>query len=163
MLLTGEEKLKVLNTKSLPKISDCNEIESLREKVCALNLENAEVNGTLESILSSEEMSTFEKGRYTDDMRMCIYELLSLNVGVCNVSQIIRCVLKNIAHKSVTRLPSYDLTCQIILEYSKLGLEKSSLKHTVMALCKLMEKSSLKQTVMALCKLMVLPNSVSTM
>ena len=116
MLLTGEEKLKVLNTKSLPKISDCNEIESLREKVCALNLENAEVNETLESILSSEEISTFEKGRYTDDMRMCIYELLSLNVGVCNVSQIIRCVLKNIAHKSVTRLPSYDLTCQIILE-----------------------------------------------
>ena len=101
----------IKHQKSTKNFRLCNEIESLWEKVCALNLENAEVNETLESILSSEEISTFEKGRYTDDVRMCIYELLSLNVGVHNVS-----VLKNIAHKSVTRLPSYGLTCQMILE-----------------------------------------------
>ena len=106
----------IKHQKSTKNFKLCNEIESLREKVCALNLENAEMNETLESILSSEEISTFEKGRYTDDVRMCIYELLSLNVGVRNVSQIIRSVLKNIAHKSVTRLPSYGLTCQMILE-----------------------------------------------
>ena len=71
---------------------------------------------TLESILSSIEISTFESGRYTDDLRACVYELPSLNVGVCNVALIIRCVLKNIAHKSASRLPSYGLTCQMILE-----------------------------------------------
>ena len=49
-------------------------------------------------------------------MKACVYELLSLNVGVRNVAPIIRCVLKNIAHKSVSRLPSYGLTCQMILE-----------------------------------------------
>ena len=32
------------------------------------------------------------------------------------VAPIVRCVLKNMAHKSVQRLPSYGLTCQIILE-----------------------------------------------
>ena len=49
-------------------------------------------------------------------MKVCVYELLSLNVGVRNVAPIIRCVLKNIAHKSVSRLPSYGLACQMILE-----------------------------------------------
>ena len=47
-------------------------------------------------------------------MRVCIYELLSLNVGVRNNAPIIRCVLTKIAHKS--GLPSYSLTCQMILE-----------------------------------------------
>ena len=45
-----------------------------------------------------------------------MYELLSLNVGIYNVAPIIRCVMKSIAHKSVSRLPSHGLTCQMILE-----------------------------------------------
>ena len=49
-------------------------------------------------------------------MRACVYELLSLNVGVRNIAPVIRCVLNNIAHKSVGCLPSYGLTCQMILE-----------------------------------------------
>ena len=73
------------------------------------------MNERIESILT-ENITTFEAGKYTDDVRACIYELLSLNVGVRNVSQIIRCVLGNIMHKSVERLPSHGLTCQMILE-----------------------------------------------
>lgn len=92
------------------------ELKSLKEEVATLDLNNAELNETIESILSSEEISTFEGGKYTDDVRACIYELLSLNVGVRNVAPIIRSVLKGIAHKSVGRLPSYGLTCQMILE-----------------------------------------------
>lgn len=64
----------------------------------------------------SEEVVTFEGGKYTDDVRTCIYELLSLNVGVKNVAPIIRCVFKNIAHKSIDRLPSYGLTCNMTVE-----------------------------------------------
>lgn len=95
----------------------CDEILSLKEEVTSLSLDNAELNETVQSILASEpEITTFEKGRYTDDVRACIYELLSLNVGVRNIGPIVRCVLKNIAHKSVSRLPSYGLTCQMILE-----------------------------------------------
>ena len=61
-------------------------------------------------------ISTFEDGKYTDDVRACVYEHLSLNVGVRNVAPIICCVLENVAHKSVSRLPSYGLTCQMMLE-----------------------------------------------
>ena len=91
------------------------EVESLKEEISSLHLDNAEMNERIESILT-ENITTFEAGKYTDDVRACIYELLSLNVGVRNVSQIIRCVLGNIMHKSVERLPSHGLTCQMILE-----------------------------------------------
>ena len=78
--------------------------------------DNAEMAETLQSILKDTEVRTFEGGRYTDNVRACIYELLSLNVGVHNIAPIIRCVLGYLMHKSVSRLPSYGLTCQMILE-----------------------------------------------
>ena len=49
-------------------------------------------------------------------MRGCVYKLLSRNVGVRNIAPVILCVLKNIAHKSVTRLPKHTLTYKMILE-----------------------------------------------
>ena len=66
--------------------------------------------------MSESDISTFEHGKYTDDVRACVYELLCLNVGIRNVALTIRCVLKNVAHKSVLRLPSYGLTCQMMVE-----------------------------------------------
>ena len=81
-----------------------------------LDSSNAKLSETIESILSSDEIATFEGGKYTDDVRAYIYELLSLNVGVRNVKPIVCCVLKNLAHKSVARLPSHGLTCQMLLE-----------------------------------------------
>ena len=40
---------------------------------------------------------TFEVGQYTDEVRLCCLELLSMNVGVNNVDPIIRSVLTGIA------------------------------------------------------------------
>ena len=42
--------------------------------------------------------------------------MLSLNVGVRNITPAINCVLKNLAKQTVSRLPSYGLTCQMIIE-----------------------------------------------
>ena len=49
----------------------------------------------------SETIATFEGGKYTDDVTACIYELLSLKVGVSNIAPVIHCVLKNIAQQVV--------------------------------------------------------------
>ena len=38
----------------------------------SLDLDNAEMSETLESILTSEEIATFESGKYTDDVRACV-------------------------------------------------------------------------------------------
>ena len=62
------------------------------------------------------EITTFENGKLTDDIRACIYELLSLKCGCEESCTNSAMCAKNIAHKSVQRLPSYVLTCQIILE-----------------------------------------------
>ena len=91
-------------------------IKQLEEELSCLKLDNAEMAETLESVLKDTEVNTFEGGRYTDNARAYIYELLSLNVGVRNVAPIIRCVLRCLMHKSVSCLPSYGLTCQMILE-----------------------------------------------
>ena len=100
---------------STKKTELLGDIKRLKEEVSALDSNNAELNETIESILSCE-VTTFKGGKYTEDVRACVYELLSLNVGVRNVAPIIQCVMKSMAHKSVSRLPSHGLTCQMILE-----------------------------------------------
>ena len=62
------------------------------------------------------ELITFDKGKYTDDVRACCYELLSLNVGVRNVKAVIESVLKNIAHKQVDCLPQKTALCNMMIE-----------------------------------------------
>lgn len=93
-----------------------HEIKQLKREISNLDLNNAELHEELESVMACDEIVTFEGGKYTDDVRACVYELLALNVGVRNVRTIIQCVLKNMAHKSVGRLPSHGLTCQMIVE-----------------------------------------------
>ena len=92
-----------------------DEIKTLKDKVSSIDFENAELNQELQDIMSSE-IVTFEGGKYTDSICACVYELLSLNVGVKNIAPTIRCVMKNLAQKSVGRLPSHGLTCQMIVE-----------------------------------------------
>ena len=92
------------------------EIEVLKETTSSLDFENAELDEQLQNFLSSDDIVTFEGGKYTDSVRACVYELLSLNVGVKNIAPAIRCVIKNLAERSVGRLPSYGLTCQMIIE-----------------------------------------------
>lgn len=77
----------------------------MKDDLSSLSLENAEMKDAVDSLLE-KEVTTFKDGKYTDDVRACIYELLSLNVGVRNVAPIIRCVFKNISHQSIDRLPS---------------------------------------------------------
>lgn len=105
----------VQTKKSMRQAKYCNKIEALKQELYASDLKNAELREALDSELSSE-IDTFEKGKYNDDVRACVYELLSLNVGVRNIAPIILCVLKNMAHKSVTRLPKHASTCKMILE-----------------------------------------------
>ena len=97
------------------QVDSAEEIE-LKTKMLSADLDNAQLRDKMDEILKSDEIVTFEHGKYTDNVRACIYELLSLNVGVRNVAPIIRCVLGNIVHKDVERLPSHSLTCQMIVE-----------------------------------------------
>ena len=71
-----------------------------------------ELQDKVEELMSAKSsIQTFEKGKYSEDIRLCCYDLLSLNVGIRNVVPIIKSVMKNLAHQSVDRLPSNTARC----------------------------------------------------
>ena len=64
-----------------------SEVKELSEKVESLNKENIYLNGLLE-LLEDEKIVTFERGRYSNDIREVIMELLLLNVSMNKVNDV---------------------------------------------------------------------------
>ena len=75
-----------------------------------------DIQDIVEELISTEDTVTYQQGKYTDDVRACCYELLSLNVGVQNVKAVITTILKNIAHKSIEHLPCRTTLCDMMVE-----------------------------------------------
>ncbi|XP_065887842.1 uncharacterized protein [Dysidea avara] len=88
----------------------------LQEEITRLEQENSELRDTVEELVSEEDINAYQDGKYTDDVRVCCYELLSLNVGIQNIRAVITSVLKNIAHKSIDRLPRNTALCDMMVE-----------------------------------------------
>ena len=91
------------------------EITQLQEKIKNLNRENRELQ-QLVSLLQDDEIITFQNGRYCDDIRETIMELLNLNVSMNKVNDVIKLVLKNLAGKEVERLPSNAVKSRLLIE-----------------------------------------------
>ena len=64
----------------------------------------------------NHKLVMFCDGKYTDNVRACCYELLSLNVGVNNVVPIIKAVLQSFTDKVLDRMPSKTLLCNMMIE-----------------------------------------------
>lgn len=89
----------------------------LKEEVEQLQQENIDLCDTVDEIMmSNKDIITYQQGKYTDDIRACCYELLSLNVGVCSVKAVINSVLTNIMHKTVDCLPCCTTLCDMMVE-----------------------------------------------
>ena len=90
----------------------------LKEEVRLLEQDNIELKDQVQEILaeSSLDIVTYEGGRYTDDVRVCCYELLSRNVSVNSVRKVIESVLRNIVHKKAERLPQKTTVCEMLAE-----------------------------------------------
>ena len=98
-------------------VTEENKQIMLRQEVEELQLANLDLCDEVEKIVAAnDDIVTFENGKFTDDVRACCYELLSLNVGVRNVEAVIRSVLTNIAHQNVDRLPKKTLLCDMMVE-----------------------------------------------
>ena len=70
----------------------------------------------LQTMLEDDVIKNFEDGKYLDHIRSAIMELLSMNVSVNKVNDVIRIVLKNFAGKEIDRLPSKGLLSQFLIE-----------------------------------------------
>ena len=106
---------------------------TLTAKLNELRQENTKLKETVDSLFehrSNVHLKTFKDGRYTDSIRACCYELLSLNVGIKRVAPIINAVISNFTDLSVDKLPSKSLLCNMMVEcltlaHAQLGEELS--------------------------------------
>lgn len=70
----------------------------------------------MDDLLNTNEITTFSNGKYVDEIRLCCYELLNLNIGISNIEPVITSVLKNLTQRNVSRLPSRALLCNMMIE-----------------------------------------------
>ena len=113
------------------KSSQANEIDLLKEHNAAniLKLESCakelkEKNKELEQLtclLEDDTISTFEDGKYVDEVREVIMELLAMNVSMSKVNEVIRTVLKKLTGKSLSRLPSKAVHSRLLVEAKHLA------------------------------------------
>ena len=120
-------------TKIFKEISDklkeensCEYCDELEEENARLRKELIELKDTnahlLDCIRSNEsrKLVTFEDGKYTDDTRICIMELLSKNVGILQVEPVVRSVLK-LCKIDCERFPKHTQINEMLVESRSLA------------------------------------------
>ena len=66
--------------------------------------------------MQEDEIVTFQSGRYNDDIRECIMELMLMNMGLNKVTEVIKLILKKMAGKDIERLPSNAVKARLLIE-----------------------------------------------
>ena len=72
------------------------DLQCLEDRVSFLSQKNKEIEQLL-ALMEDDVISTFENGKYTDEIREAIMELLQMNVSMTKVKNVIRTVLKKLA------------------------------------------------------------------
>lgn len=93
----------------------------LRGQLAELEKENDKLRSDLDEIMWDQQITTFEDGRYSEDIRVVCYELISRGVGSRHVSNIIRLVLKRIGGFDCRRLPKPTLIRLMAFEQALLA------------------------------------------
>ncbi|VDI17302.1 Hypothetical predicted protein [Mytilus galloprovincialis] len=97
------------------------EVSSLKEKVSYLENENFILKDELEELSHSKIVTTFHEGKYTDDVREVYATLLSMNVGVKNIENVIKTVLEKLGGLKVERLPKKTFAEYMMVEAKALA------------------------------------------
>ena len=70
--------------------------------------------------MNLENLVTFEGGKYTDDIRLCVMELLSRNVAILQVEPVVRAVLK-FCKMDCERFPQHTQINEMLIESRSLS------------------------------------------
>ena len=103
------------NTKNNGDNELLKQVVDYEEQITQLENENKELE-QLVDLLQDDEIVTFQEGKYCDEVREVIMELLSMDVSMNQVNNVIKIVLKKLANKNVGRLPSMGLKSRLLLE-----------------------------------------------
>lgn len=108
------KKVKKMSTDSKDTTITIIEME---QQVKELKLQNEE----LTKIMNTDIVKTFKDGRYKDEIREVIMELLAMNVSIRKVDGVIKTILKKLAGKDVEQLPSAWLKSHLLVEARSLA------------------------------------------
>ena len=78
--------------------------------------------------MNDREITSFEDGKYTNDIRLTCFELIARGVSSRNVSDIIRTVLQDVAKMKIGRLPKPTLIRYLSIEKAMLSKEAARAK-----------------------------------
>ena len=96
------------------------EVQDFRQQNESLEGEKRALEQLVE-ILKHPVVTTFQDGKYTNDMRECVMAWLSLNVSIHKIDQVIKVVLNKLATKDIERLPSAGVKARLMQEALFLG------------------------------------------
>ncbi len=106
--------------------SDCNELDitvnNLKQENRELREKNAEL---IDKVKESKRVSFFSERKYSDNLRLCIMELLTYNVGVLKIEPVLRSVFKLL-----------NIECDLLPQHTTINeilIESRSLAHTQIA------------------------------
>ena len=96
-----------------------SELQELRQRNIELQHHNASLRDEITELKQKLEnvkmLETFENGKYTNELRMCIMELLSMNVSINNVNSVIKAVLR-LTESECERLPKRTMITELTVE-----------------------------------------------
>ena len=95
------------NRKSLVDEIDKERLE-VEVKKNELEIKEKELD-YLHSTLEDETIQTFHEGKCSDEIPLCIIELLSMNISINKVNEVIQTVVKRLTNKKIDQLPSKGL------------------------------------------------------
>lgn len=116
-------KHKELMIKEDNTCESCIEIEAenarLKEEITELRDANAHLLDRIRSY-ESKKLETYKDGKYTDEVRICVMELSSRNVGIMQIEPVVRSVLK-LCKVDCERFPKHTQINEMILESRSLA------------------------------------------
>ena len=92
------------------------ELRNLQQSVSSLENENEKLKEEIEGMLEKDYIQTFKDGKFTKEIRMVYYDLLSMNLSVRNCEKVIRCVLEKLGNTVVDKLPSKSVASRLMVE-----------------------------------------------
>ncbi|CAH1238084.1 Hypp5516 [Branchiostoma lanceolatum] len=93
----------------------------LEEKLTHLEAENRELHDTMKKFLDSDEVETFEDGKFKDEVRQVYMILLSMDTGLNNIEFIIRTILDKLGGLKCGKLPKYATAQAMFAEARRLS------------------------------------------
>ena len=119
-VITGLESEREAQLREIEKSKqqlkkNAKQIELLEAQISQLRKANSELE-QLAELIEDPEIKTFADGKFTDEIREVIMQLVSYNVSLKQIDYVIKTVLKILAGKNVDRLPSQALKSRIGLE-----------------------------------------------